>query len=235
MPCEAFVHKVIAVRQCRQAFSCRHYYDSVNYSSVSQLWQQNAPQAKALSRDYTKETLHTMGVQADLKHGWTLGARYKSYVSPFTQRYVSGGIDEALLLPDTCLQQSHQNIDNVKASIDKACHFNPKSSLTIGFTHQYNRSTTEITATGLVTRNRQTENIEALYAQGNFMLFKQLNVMLGARGEYIKSTRRNLQTGERTTLWEEFTLFPSATLGLPVLDIIEEHFSLSWNMKIHYC
>lgn len=191
-------------------------FDHDNSFTHTNIWQQNAPQTKALSREYTKETLHTMGVQADLKHGWTLGARYKSYVSPFTQRYVSGEMNDVLLLPDTYLQQSHQNIDNVKASIDKAYNFNPMSSLTVGFTHQYNCSTTEITATGLVTRNRQTENIEALYAQGNFMLFKRLNVMLGARGEYIKSTRRNLQTGERTTLWDELTLFPSATLGLPV-------------------
>ena len=40
---------------------------------------------------------------------------------------------------------SRQDIDNAKASIDKTFTFNPMTSLAIGFTHQYNRSTTEIT------------------------------------------------------------------------------------------
>ena len=94
--------------------------------------------------------------------------------------------------------------------------FNQMTSLAVGFTHQYNRSTTEITEVDQTTLNRQIENIEALYAQGNFTLFKQLNVMLGLRGEYIKSKRHNLHTGVNTTLWDEFTLFPTATLGMPI-------------------
>lgn len=187
-----------------------------NSNKYTKIWQRNTVQAKTLSRENTKEALHTAGVQVDLRHGWTLGARYKSYVSPFTQRYVSGDLDEMLLLPNNYLQESNQDITNVKASIDKIYHFTPKTSLSFGFTHQYNRSTTQITADDVISQNRQTENIEALYAQTNFMLFKRINMMLGVRGEYIKSYRRNLQTRECTTLWDEFTLFPTATLGMPI-------------------
>lgn len=180
------------------------------------IWQQTQPNNLALSREYTKETLHTIGAQLDIKNGWTLGARYKSYKSPFWQKYVSGNEILDLILPSSYLQQSRQDIDNAKASIDKTFTFNPMTSLAIGFTHQYNRSTTEITEANMSTRYRQTENIEALYTQGNFVLFKRLNVMLGLRGEYIKSKRRNLKTGIGTTLWDEFTFFPTATLGMPM-------------------
>lgn len=187
-----------------------------NSITNTNIWQRIQPNTQVLSREYNKETLHTVGLQMDVKNGWTLGTRYKSYVSPFRQQYVSGDATESLILPDDYLQQSHQNIDNVKASIDKNFTFNQMTSLAVGFTHQYNRSTTEITEVDQTTRNRQIENIEALYAQGNFTLFKQLNVMLGLRGEYIKSKRHNLHTGVNTTLWDEFTLFPTATLGMPI-------------------
>ena len=66
-------------------------------------------------------------------------------MSPFSQRYISGEMGEVLHTPNTCLQQTHQNINNFIASIDKVYHFSPTTSLSLGFTHQYNRSTTEIT------------------------------------------------------------------------------------------
>lgn len=84
---------------------------------------------------------------------------------------------EVLHKPNTCLQQTHQNINNFIASIDKVYHFSPTTSLSLGFTHQYNRSTTEITTVDLVTRNRQTENMETFYAQGSFTLFNNFTIM----------------------------------------------------------
>lgn len=98
-------------------------------------------------------------------------------MTPFSQRYISGEMGEVLHTPNTCLQQTHQNINNFIASIDKVYHFSPTTSLSLGFTHQYNRSTTEITTVDLVTRNRQTENMETFYAQGSFTLFNNFTIM----------------------------------------------------------
>lgn len=191
-------------------------FNNNNSITNTNIWQQTAQNMKALSKEHTNETLHTAGIQADLKNDWTLGMRYKSYTSPFTQRYISDKETEELILPDNYLQQSYQDVDNVKASIDKAFTFSSTSSLSFGFTHQYNRSNMKITGVEQMTYDCQTENLEAIYVQGNFTAFKRLNVMLGIRGEYIKSTRNNILTDEHTILWNEFALFPTATLGLPV-------------------
>ncbi len=187
-----------------------------NNTLTKSIINQNSKNTNTLSEEYTKETLHTIGIQADLKYGWSLGARYKSFTSPYTQKYIAVNEDEPLILPDNYLQKSKQNVENIKANIDKAFTFSQASSLSVGYNHQFNRVNTNITDGDSESRNKQTENIESFYAQGNFTMFKEMSVMLGIRSEYINSKVLNKVTDLSSTLWDEFNLFPTATISLPL-------------------
>ena len=201
------------------------YYGIFNHSTtdVNSGIFENSSVINAQSNEYTKETVHTVGVQADLKHNWTIGARYKSYVSPFDQHYSSFlNSNES-----SSVQSSRQEVDNAKLSLDKTFQVNDATAFSFGLSYQGNKTSTEINDGGDVTQNKQQENIEAAYAQAQFNLFKKLSVTLGLRGEYIKSTNKNIFTGSKYTLWEECDVLPTVTLGLPMAKANYLQFSLS--------
>ena len=170
------------------------------------------------SKEKNDDDLHVIGVEAESKNGWDFGLNYRSFKSPFIQKYSSICYDEFYDEENKIHQESLQNINNVAAKIDKYFDLDSGASLSFGFEYNYNNIRTEITNSYQNKNNMQKENILSFYAQGDFVLFGKVSTSLGLKTEYMLSEGIDKITNCHSKLWNEIAYFPTITLGIPIKD-----------------